>query len=137
MKKAILLFIVPHMLWIKTTAQVKTIEQEAPKQHAVYGADYVKAGFCGGDSLLHSYIKANLKYPDSAIANGIQGRVVIQFLIDENGWLSHFKVVKGIGGYCDEEAMSVIKSMPPWEPALYKNHATRAVQLLPVAFRLE
>ena len=118
----------------------------AQKRHAVkpitdtvkpYGKTYIKPHFSGGDSALQSYTKKNLKYPDAARESNITGRVVVQFMVDEKGLVSRVKVIRGIGGGCDEEAKRVVKAMPLWVPASYKNKPVSAVEILPIVFHLE
>jgi len=102
-----------------------------------YGKTYMKPHFSGGDSALQSYTKKNLKYPDAARESNITGRVVVQFLVDEKGLVSRVKVIRGIGGGCDEEAVRVVKAMPLWVPASYKNKPVTAVEVLPIVFHLQ
>jgi len=102
-----------------------------------YGHNYKKPQFYNGDSCLKQYLKTNAHYPDAARENNIQGKVRVQFLVDEKGNISHARVIRGIGGGCDEEALRTISLMPAWQPATYKGKPVRAVEIMPVIFRLE
>jgi len=102
-----------------------------------YGADYIKAEFAEGNDSMNSYIRRNYKYPDAARENNVEGRVIIRFMVDEQGKISGATVVRGIGGGCDEAALKLVQQMPAWRPATYKNKATRSVVFAPIIFKLE
>jgi protein TonB len=92
--------------------------------------------FQGGDAGLFSYLGRNIKYPELAREVGIQGIVYITFEVDKEGNVKDAKVLRGIGGGCDEEALRVVKAMPPWEPGKQRGKAVRVQYTLPVKFRL-
>jgi len=71
----------------------------------------------GGRQAFNDYIKQNLKYPDQALQNSIEGRVTVEFTVEPSGKISDFKIVKGLGYGCDEEAIRLIKQGPKWIPA--------------------
>nr|WP_294895798.1 energy transducer TonB [uncultured Pedobacter sp.] len=93
--------------------------------------------FPGGMKAWANFLTKNLNYPPQARENGISGRVVVSFVIDKNGEISNLKVVKGIGGGCDEEAMRVIKKSPFWKPGMQNGRAVRVAYIMPVVFRME
>lgn len=70
---------------------------------------------------LDDYLKTNIIYPADARANDIKGKVVLEFLVNENGSLSDFTIVKGLGFGCDEEAIRVLREGPPWSPGTINN----------------
>ncbi|MEJ2595383.1 MAG: energy transducer TonB, partial [bacterium] len=72
--------------------------------------------FPGGMGELMKYLATNIKYPPLAKESGIQGRVFINFVVEPDGAISNVKVLRGIGGGCDEEAVRVVESMPKWKP---------------------
>lgn len=92
--------------------------------------------FVGGQKALANFIASTLKYPAKAADDKISGKVVISFVIEKNGTLSDFRVVKGIGSGCDEEALRVIKASPLWKPGTVANHAVRTSINLPINFQL-
>lgn len=92
--------------------------------------------FPGGYEALISFLNTNLKYPKEARENGLQGQLVISFIVGENGEISSAKIVHGIGGGCDEEAIRVIESMPAWEPALKDEKPVRVLFNMPITFKL-
>jgi len=93
--------------------------------------------FPGGNDSMFRFLSANLRYPDSAVAQGIEGRVTVKFLISQNGLIDSAVVLRGIGYGCDEEAARVIKSMPRWNPGMLNGKPTSVYYTLPVTFRLE
>jgi periplasmic protein TonB len=84
-----------------------------------------------------AYMNSHLNYPEAAGLAGIYGRVVIQFVVNEDGSVSDAKVVQGIGGGCDEEALRVVNGMPKWKPGKQNGIAVKVYFTLPISFRLE
>ncbi len=83
-----------------------------------------------------AYLQKNLRYPDAARENGIDGRVVVQYVINEDGSVSDVTLVKGIGGGCDEEAVRVVKTMPKWKPGKQNGKPVKVLFTLPIKFVL-
>ncbi len=90
----------------------------------------------GGMKALLKFLKDNAQYPSSARESGIQGTVTMQFTIGETGKVSDVKVLKGIGGGCDEEAIRLTKMMQNWKPAQSKGKAVQCTLEIPVKFQL-
>lgn len=86
---------------------------------------------------IKKYMEKNCHYPDSARKAGIQGRVAIQFVVNEKGAITNVTVVRGIGYGCDEEAMRLIKKMPPWKPAKEGRKAIKTTMIQVVRFSME
>ena len=88
---------------------------------------------------IETYLGRNLRYPEAARENEIEGRVNIQFVIDEKGTVQKAKLIgrKRLGGGCEAEALRVVQSMPAWKPAMYGKRPVKYVYTLPVTFRLE
>jgi len=93
--------------------------------------------FPGGMGALMKYLAENIKYPSLAKESGIQGRVFINFVVEPDGSISNVKVLRGIGGGCDEEAVRVVKSMPKWKPGKQRGKPVRVSYNLPVKFTLQ
>jgi protein TonB len=91
----------------------------------------------GGMGALMKYLAENIKYPPLAKESGIQGRVFINFVVEPNGAISNVKVLRGIGGGCDEEAVRVVSKMPNWKPGKQRGKAVRVSYNLPVKFTLQ
>jgi protein TonB len=85
---------------------------------------------------LNAYISSHLKYPEGAKAAGIEGQVIIQFVIDEEGSVSEARVMRGIGGGCDEEALRMVNGMPKWKPGKQNGKAVKIFFTLPILFVL-
>lgn len=92
--------------------------------------------FPGGEQALLEYMAKNTKYPPLARENGLQGIVVVTFVVDERGRIKDAQVLRGIGGGCDEEAMRVVQSMPHWKPGKQRGMAVRVQYNLPFRFTL-
>lgn len=92
--------------------------------------------FKGGEQALYKYLGENIKYPEEAQKNNIEGRVYVQFVVEKNGELTGFKVLKGIGNGCDEEAIRVVATMPNWIPGIQRGQAVRVQFNLPIRFML-
>ena len=92
--------------------------------------------FPGGEAKLMEYVAKNIKYPQIARETGIQGRVFVGFVVEPDGSISNVKLLRGIGGGCDEEAMRVIKSLPKWKPGKQRGKAVRVSYQIPVFFKL-
>jgi protein TonB len=92
--------------------------------------------FPGGDQARVEYFKNTLKYPTYAKELGIMGTVYIGFVVEPDGSISNVKLLRGIGGGCDEEAIRVVEAMPLWNPGKQRNKAVRVQFTLPVRFAL-
>lgn len=95
------------------------------------------AEFPGGMDALMKYLGKNIKYPASAQENGIQGRVILQFVVNKDGSIVDIKVMRSLDAACDKEAQRVVQSMPKWKPAKQHGKTVRCRYTLPVLFRLQ
>jgi TonB family protein len=93
--------------------------------------------FPGGPEAMMKFISNNIQYPEKARKEGIQGRVYVNFIIEKDGSVSSAKVLRGIGGGCDEEALRVVEMMPDWTPGKQRGQAVRVSFNLPVKFLLD
>ncbi len=94
------------------------------------------AQFIGGENARLKFLTSNIKYPEAAQETGIEGTVFITFIIEIDGSITHIKVLRGIGGGCDEEAVRVIQMMPKWIPAYQAGKAVRSQFNMPIKFTL-
>ena len=85
----------------------------------------------------HNYLNYELRYPALARENDIEGKVLVEFVVNEDGAISAARIVRGIGGGCDEEALRVIKNMPKWKPGRQNGRAVKVFFTLPIIFNLE
>lgn len=109
---------------------------ETPDENQVFTAVEQTADFPGGTAELQKFLAENIKYPKQANRMGIEGRVIAQFVVEKDGSITDARVLKGIGGGCDEEALRVVQMMPRWSPAKQNGRPVRYKQTLPVVFRL-
>ena len=86
---------------------------------------------------INEYLSNNLRYPDSAGIKGIQGRVIVRFVVNKDGSIDSCSVKRGIGGGCDEEALRVLKAMPPWKPGMQNGQPVRVSFSMPVKFAID
>lgn len=113
------------------------IEEEEVVEQEIFQIVEEMPTFPGGEQKLLEYVAKNVKYPQIARESGIKGRVFISFVVEPDGSVSNVKVLRGIGGGCDEEAMRVVKSMPKWKPGKQRGKAVRVSYMLPVNFQLQ
>jgi protein TonB len=93
--------------------------------------------FPGGEEALMRFLQNNIKYPDMARKQDVQGRVVIRFIVDSEGHINEVKLFRGIGFGCDEEAVRVVKMMPAWKPGRNDGKPVSVYFDLPIHFSLE
>ncbi len=91
----------------------------------------------GGDAALMKYIGENLKYPEEAKERGLQGRVVVSFIIEKDGSLTDVKVLRSVDRALDAEALRVVKGMPKWIPGRQNGQCVRVRYLLPIYICLQ
>ena len=95
-----------------------------------------KPSFPGGESAMKSYLNSTLKYPIYAQENGVQGRVIVQFIIEKDGSISDVKISRSVFSSLDREALRVVKAMPKWNPGKVNGIPVRVKNEGPVVFGL-
>lgn len=120
-----------------TTDDITDVTIKKVDTDSIYNVVEVMPEFPGGMSQMATYLSENIKYPEKAKDKDISGRVFISFVIEKDGSVSSAKVMRGIGGGCDEEALRVVKAMPKWKPGMMKGKPVRVYYVLPVFFKLE
>ncbi len=93
--------------------------------------------FPGGQGALMQYLGSNIKYPVVAQENGVQGRVIVGFVVEPDGSISGVNVMRSVDPSLDKEAVRVVKSMPRWKPGKQNGSAVRVKYTVPVVFRLQ
>jgi len=96
----------------------------------------VMPSFPGGETALLTYISRNMIYPKSAIESGIQGMVNLRFVIDKDGTIKNFTVIRSVDRTCDEEAIRVVKNTPKWIPGIKNGENVPVYYYLPIRFSL-
>ena len=91
----------------------------------------------GGDVARLKFLSEKITYPKDASRSGIQGTVYIAFVVEKDGSISNVKVLRGIGGGCDEVAVNAVKSMPKWKPGFQRGKTVRAQFNMPISFVLD
>ena len=114
----------------------EVVEEEVVEQEIFHIVEEMPA-FPGGEAKLLKYVATHIKYPQIARETGIQGRVFVGFVVEPDGSVSNVKILRGIGGGCDEEAVRVIKSLPKWKPGKQRGKAVRVSYQIPVLFKLQ
>ena len=110
---------------------------EQPKEEEVFTVVEENPTFPGGETALYQYLADNIKYPEEAKELGIQGRVFVNFVVEKDGSVTNVRVLRGIGGGCDEEAVRVVKAMPKWTPGKQRGIPVRVSYNLPIKFTLQ
>ena len=113
----------------------EVVEEEVVEQEIFQIVEEMPS-YPGGEKALLEYVAKNIKYPQIARETGIQGRVFVGFVVEPDGSVSNVKILRGIGGGCDEEAMRVIKSLAKWKPGKQRGKAVRVSYQIPVVFKL-
>lgn len=113
------------------------VEEEEVVEAEVFTIVEEMPSYPGGDAKMYEYLGKNIKYPQIARESGIQGRVFVNFVVEPDGSVSNVKVLRGIGGGCDEEAMRVVKTMPKWKAGKQRGKPVRVSYTLPVVFKLQ
>jgi protein TonB len=126
----------------KTTIQeitvIETPKIEEPEEEAdkIFLVVEQTATPKGGMAAFYKFIADNIRYPAQARRMGIEGKVFVEFVVDRDGSLTQFTVVKGIGAGCDEEAIRVLKTAPPWNPGKQRGKPVRQRMVIPILFKL-
>ena len=114
------------------------VEEEEPEEQAIFEVVEEMPQFPeGGQAGLMKYLSSNIKYPTIAQENGTQGRVTVQFVVNQDGSIVDVKVLRGVDPYLDKEAIRVISSMPKWIPGKQRGKPVRVKYTVPVMFRLQ
>jgi protein TonB len=116
-----------------------TIVESKPDDNAIYDDIDIEQlpEFPGGEDELMKYLSNAIKYPERAIRENAQGKVVVGFVVNKNGEIEDLKVKRSIGFGCDDEAIRVIKSMPKWKPGKFNGRDVNVYYDLPIQFTLE
>ena len=120
--------------------EVEVVEIEEPEEEVdepeIFMIVEQMPTFPGGEAALHGYLQKNIKYPPVARENGISGTVYVNFVVTETGKIKDIKILRGIGGGCDEEAVRVIKAMPTWKPGKQRGKPVKVSFNCPINFKL-
>lgn len=113
------------------------LKMEKDKQ-GYYNRTEVAPAFNGGDAAIENFVTNNIEYPQDAIDNNVEGTVIVQFGVDENGNVSNVSTVGNkLGHGLEEEAIRVVNKMPKWKPGQVKGKNVKVWRTLPINYRLE
>ena len=127
--KVALMMLVLLFSFMTSTAQTK-------KNDMVFDVVEVMPQFPGGQIAMLQYLMKNIKYPEQAMKEGIQGRVTVRFIVEKDGCISDVKPVLSVHPLLNKEAVRVVKSMPKWTPGKQNGKPVRVRFNLPVMFKL-
>jgi protein TonB len=120
---------------IKYVAPV--VEEEEPEEAEIFMVVEEMPEFPGGMAECLKFLGKNIKYPTIAQENGVHGRVIVQFVVNQDGSIVDPVVVRSVDPYLDKEALRVIKTMPKWKPGKQRGKAVRVKYTVPVTFKLQ
>ena len=113
------------------------VEEEEVEEEQIFQVVEEMPEFPGGQAECMKWLGKNMKYPQISQENGVQGRVIVQFVVNSDGSIVDAQVVRGVDPYLDKEALRVIGLMPKWKPGKQRGKAVRVKFTLPVMFRLQ
>ena len=125
------------ILFVDNGHEERYVQKQNPDSNHVYDVIEEMPQYPGGPSGLFQFLSQNIKYPVVAEENGVQGRVIVTFIVEKDGSISNVTIVKSVDPSLDKEAIRVIKSMPKWIPGKQKGAPVRVKYTVPVTFRLQ
>ena len=122
---------------IKEDTKVEIIKrEEVVEEEQIFTIVEDMPSFPGGEAELFKYLGKSIKYPQMAQDASISGVVYVTFVVGKDGKISDAKVLRGIGGGCDEEALRVVRAMPTWKPGKQRGKPVTVQYNLPIRFTL-
>lgn len=121
----------------KDIADIKQAVTQVVEEEKPYEVVEQMPTFPGGMSELMSQIGKNLKYPTISAENGVQGKVICQFVVSKDGSIQNIKVVRSLDPHCDKEAVRVLQMLPKWIPGKQNGKAVPVYYTLPIVFKLQ
>jgi periplasmic protein TonB len=125
------------LLLLGVIIQSSTVVRAQPKkgEKKIFTMVDETAEFPGGMSAMRAYLAKSIHYPDSAKKNNIQGKVILQFIVNKDGSISNVDIMRNLPGGCGEEARRVVLAMPKWKPGLMNGQPVDMYYTLPISFR--
>lgn len=128
----LLLCVVSCLINTKSFAQTPT----DTTQEVITMAE-VMPQFPGGEEEMYDFINKNLLYPKLAKENGIEGRVIVRFIVQKSGYIDKIEIIRKLGWGCDEEVLRMVQLMPKWSPGKVNGKPVAVYFTLPVTFKLK
>lgn len=131
MKQAIYL-----LLLLMLSAGASAQNQKAANKTEAYAVVERMPQYPGGEDSLMVFLGRNMRYPVIAAENGIQGKVIVRFVVQKDGSIGDVEIVRSLDAACDKEVIRLVRSMPRWKPGILNNKPVSVWYSLPVNFRL-
>ena len=122
---------------LKAKEEIAQPEPPKEEENKVFDVVEEQPSFPGGPAALMQWLRDNIKYPVVAAENGIEGRVIVQFVVSKTGSISDVRVARGVDPSLDREAIRVVSSMPKWTPGKQNGTTVNVRYTLPVIFKLQ
>lgn len=122
---------------LKAKEEIATPEPPKQEDNKVFDVVEQMPSFPGGQGALMQWLASNMKYPVIAAENGVQGRVIVQFVVEKDGRVTDVHVAKSVDPSLDKEAARVVGAMPKWIPGKQNGSAVRVKYTVPVTFKLQ
>lgn len=117
-------------------ADVKEIAQDRPKEDVPFQVVEQMPMFPGGPKAMLEFIRKSFHYPAEAEENGVEGRVIVRFVVLPSGQIGNIEVLRSLDTACDKEAVRLVRSMPRWIPGRQNGNAVSVYFTLPIVFQL-
>ena len=122
---------------VEITNIENVVVEEPEKEEEIFQVVEAMPEFPGGMAELMKYLQKSIKYPSISQENGVQGRVIVQFVVNKDGSIVDPVVIRSVDPYLNKEALRVVKAMPKWKPGEQRGKTVRVKFTLPVQFRLQ
>ncbi|WP_304197191.1 M56 family metallopeptidase [Phocaeicola plebeius] len=117
--------------------EAKEVPADSTAKEEVFMVAEQMPEFPGGMKEMLKFLQENVKYPENAMKNNVQGRVIVQFVVEKDGTPTEFKVFRSVDPDLDAEALRVMKAMPKWKPGMQRGKVVRVKFTVPVSFKLQ
>ena len=134
---AVLLLVVGCKPAAEKTVDQEEMPTEISATEEVLDEVEVMPEFDGGMEAFQQYLASNIQYPEQAKKDGVQGRVLVRFVVGADGSVTNAEVLRGIREDCDQEALRVVQTMPKWKPGMQDGKAVAVHFTLPITFKLQ
>ena len=121
---------------IEAEFERKPLDYEVKKQEPIFNFPEKMASFPEGEQAMMDFIYSNLQWPPLALSSCVQGRVIVQFVVEKDGFLSDIKVLRKLGEGCGEEAVRLLQIMPCWNPGEFMGEKIRQRYTIPILFKI-
>ena len=139
MKKILFLLSIMLFSTMLVSAQVQAgreINDQDYNDEQIYEKPDKIAQFPGGMDAYVRWMSANFQYPEKALRDNVEGRVLLSFIVDKKGFINNIKVLHSLSPECDKEAVRMVKAMPRWFAAEHQGHKVNCRYIMPVVFKL-